>query len=474
MVATCGGVFFGVAIWVAVSAGIVWLALVPASSATRRSRRSSPGSRCRCSPSSTATRCRSCSSAPAPPRGSSSCTAANLRPAPRRHREPLPPQALSGECVGSPRSSRAGAALWLAPGALAAGWCGSGETPDRPRRRRRRASRSTRSCVVPSDGADTFAGRREPACRRRRLADGVVDRPGPDPRAALRPGGVRRRDVPRHLVRAARRAGGLASRARTRAFSRIANDLVSRRLPERLQEVPRLLRRAVVQPGICGTGGGGNDDFHSGPVLRPRLARRLPRRAGGCDRRARAAARARRAAGRRAARVPGRPGPPVRLRRSSTCSRRRPTGGRCSSRCSTVGHDDYYAHSGAWNDIQDSLWLQPPEHAAGPARGHAVTGAGAVSSDLPGVDCNADCTTQWDQGTTVALTAIPTVGTALRCTGPARAPASGTCTVTLAAAQSVTAVFGPRTIPVRVTTTGRGTRRAARRSARRRSSRARG
>ncbi|MDX6439412.1 MAG: hypothetical protein QOF45_1995, partial [Gaiellaceae bacterium] len=121
-----------------------------------------------------------------------------------------------------------------------------------------------------------------------------------------------------------------------------------------------------------------------------------------------------------------------------------------------VNRDDYYAHSGAWEDLQDSGWLShldAPQVALSVA---LVGGTGKVSSDLPGVGCTTGCTTHWEQGTTVTLEATPGVGLRFvrwsgACTG------NGTCFVKLAEAQSVTAVFGPRTIPVRVTTKGRGT-----------------
>ncbi len=47
-------------------------------------------------------------------------------------------------------------------------------------------------------------------------------------------------------------------------------------------------------------------------------------------------------------------------------------------------HDDYYAHGGSWDDIQDSIFLR---HLNTPqvALGVALSGRGVVTSDLPGV-----------------------------------------------------------------------------------------
>ena len=118
-------------------------------------------------------------------------------------------------------------------------------------------------------------------------------------------------------------------------------------------------------------------------------------------------------------------------------------------------HDDYYGHSGSWPDIQDSAWLhllQVPQEALGVA----FSGAGHVTGNLPGIDCTAACVTQWDQGATVTLHADPTpplrfVGWQGACTGQAD------CTLSLAQAENVTAVFGPNTVAFHVRTTGRGT-----------------
>jgi hypothetical protein len=117
-------------------------------------------------------------------------------------------------------------------------------------------------------------------------------------------------------------------------------------------------------------------------------------------------------------------------------------------------HDDYYAHSGGWPDIQDSRWLS---HLDTPQLAFAVMfiGTGTVTSDVPGIDCMLSCTTQWDTGSTFSLTAVPAAGERFVgwrgvCTGV------GTCFVTLDTAAAVTAVFGPVTVPVRVVVKGKG------------------
>jgi hypothetical protein len=121
-----------------------------------------------------------------------------------------------------------------------------------------------------------------------------------------------------------------------------------------------------------------------------------------------------------------------------------------------VNHDDYYAHSGTWDDIQDSGWLSHLDGPQVPLSVAMIGGSGRVWSDVPGLDCAVICTTQWDQGTAVTLFATSNATSRfIRWTGACAGNSS--CAVTLAQATSVTAVFGPQTIPVRVTTTGRGT-----------------
>jgi hypothetical protein len=119
-----------------------------------------------------------------------------------------------------------------------------------------------------------------------------------------------------------------------------------------------------------------------------------------------------------------------------------------------VNHDDYYAHSGTWDDIEDSAWLHL---LAAPVIPLAVkiAGAGVVTSVVPGIDCTSSCTTQWDGGTETALLAHAArgkrfVGWTGSCTGTAD------CDVTLGGAISVTATFGPTRVPVALTKTGKG------------------
>jgi Divergent InlB B-repeat domain len=118
-----------------------------------------------------------------------------------------------------------------------------------------------------------------------------------------------------------------------------------------------------------------------------------------------------------------------------------------------VGHDDYYAHAGAWLDVQDSLWLRLVTRQV--PLSLSVSGRGSVQSDLPGLRCAAACRTEWDQGTSVALEALPGAGQRFvrwsgACSGSLR------CTLPLAAATSVGALFAPESYGVVVSIAGRG------------------
>ncbi len=123
-------------------------------------------------------------------------------------------------------------------------------------------------------------------------------------------------------------------------------------------------------------------------------------------------------------------------------------------RCSTSITTTTTRTPSAWPDVQDSRWLHRLDEAPVPLD-VALTALGSVSSDLPGVDCAAACTTQWDPGAVLSLEAEPSTGDRfVRWTGACTG--KGTCQLTLAQAAAVTAVFGPLRIPVRATMTGKG------------------
>jgi hypothetical protein len=120
-----------------------------------------------------------------------------------------------------------------------------------------------------------------------------------------------------------------------------------------------------------------------------------------------------------------------------------------------VNRDDYYGHSGAWDDVQDSRWLRHLD--AQTPLTVSFQGRGTVVSDIPGVLCTATCTTQWDTGSTVSLSATPGAGQRLVRWGGSCSGSAPSCTVSLAQAMQVSALFAPPTFGLRVAVSGRGT-----------------
>jgi Divergent InlB B-repeat domain len=117
------------------------------------------------------------------------------------------------------------------------------------------------------------------------------------------------------------------------------------------------------------------------------------------------------------------------------------------------GRDDYYGHAGGWLDVQDSGWLRLGQQVE---LSVAVTGRGSVESDLPGLDCSAQCVTGWDAGSVLTLDALAGEGQRfVRWTGACSG--SDACEVTLGAAQSVGAFFAAERFGVVVSLSGKGT-----------------
>ncbi len=132
------------------------------------------------------------------------------------------------------------------------------------------------------------------------------------------------------------------------------------------------------------------------------------------------------------------------------------SGAPLSSQVLDWNRDDYYGHSGSWPDIQDSQWLHVLGVPELPVAVAFAGGAGRVQSDVPGIDCIAGCTTQWDQGSSLGLFATPSAGFRfVRWTG-AGCSGSTSCSLTTNSAQAVTAVFGPLRVALRRTVIGKG------------------
>ncbi len=71
-------------------------------------------------------------------------------------------------------------------------------------------------------------------------------------------------------------------------------------------------------------------------------------------------------------------------------------GGPLSAKVLDPGRNDYYGHSGAWLDTQDSAWLVRLDSQAQLAL--TVSGPGSVAADVPGLQCSSSCTTDLELG----------------------------------------------------------------------------
>jgi uncharacterized delta-60 repeat protein len=115
---------------------------------------------------------------------------------------------------------------------------------------------------------------------------------------------------------------------------------------------------------------------------------------------------------------------------------------------------------GAKGDIlyqgSSSVTIRDHEHAAitvnlAPLRfilSITKSGDGTVTSQPSGIDCGSTCSASYDSGTSVTLTATPMVGLVFSGWSDAGCSGTGTCTVIMDAAKSVTATFSQMPAPL--------------------------
>jgi len=349
-----------------------------------------------------------------------------------------------------------GAALWLAPDALAAGWCGSGETAaDRPDIVT--GAQVHAIVATPADGPDAFVDDAN------RLSDDVASMSawwtGQDPTRVPRydlavfPGGT---CLDISYVRLAETASELQASA-TRSYNIVRSELGTADFVHPYKDYV-VYYDGPAEQDICGTGNGFFDQGGGFAIVW----------LNGC---------------------PGVPtdgveahellhalgalpvGAPNACTPATDPSGDFDAGHPCDSQSDILfpqtdgrplqqmvldfNHDDYYAHSGTWNDMQDTIFLR---HLNAPQveLDVQVSGTGSVASDMPGVVCAKACGTQWDEGTTVTL--FPTPGDGSRfvrwsgsCTGT-----RADCVLSLTQTESATAVFGPAFVAFHSSVTGRG------------------
>lgn len=341
-------------------------------------------------------------------------------------------------------------ALWLAPGAFAAGWCGSGETAaDRPDVLT--AQQIHAVVAAPSDVPDTFGADAGSVADDVAAIDAWWQAQDPTrvPRFDLAAfGAASCLDI--SFVRLPDTGASYTAIGAGGAFDRVISEIA--RTGHQFKDYLVYYDGPSVETDVCGTGG--TRSFNSGLSFAVVWMQGCP----GVPTATIAAHELLHALGAVPSGAPHAcPGDTAHICDSDQ-DIMFPTvkeGTQLSSMYLDLNHDDYYGHSGTWTDIQDSLFL----HRLGvPAEALSVllSGRGEVVSDVPGVDCRAACTTQWDQGSAVMLVASPAAGQRfVRWSGACAG--TGTCRLELDQAATAKAVFGPQRIPLRVSTAGRGT-----------------
>jgi len=345
--------------------------------------------------------------------------------------------------------------LWSAQGALAAGWCGGSTETGADRPDVVTAQQVHAVVAIPADGVDTFPAEAG------RLADDIASitawwqaqDPTRVPRldqAVL--GAATCADI--SFVRLASSAATYAGTGASGAFQRISSELALGGLGSTYKKY-LVYYAGAVQENVCGTGGGDFDSGRSYAIIWLHECTDVPSDTVAAHELLHAFG---------ALPVGARhPCPPSGGGSGHPCDDQSDilypyaSGTPLANLVLDFNHDDYYGHpdSDPWLDIQDSHWLHRLDLGQVPLGVALSGGPGKVTSDLPGVICTAACTTQWDQGTEVRLTALPGasdrfVGWKGSCTG------SGDCALKLAQAATATAVFGPLRIPVRLSVAGKG------------------
>ncbi len=348
------------------------------------------------------------------------------------------------------------AALWLAPGALAAGWCGSGETAaDRPDIVT--GAQVHAIVATPADAPDAFVDDAN------RLSDDVASMSawwtGQDPTRVPRydlavfPGGT---CLDISYVRLAETASALAS-SHTLAFSTVVRELGTSSFVHPYKDYV-VYYDGPTEPDFCGTGNGFFDQGGGFAIVWLNGCPGVP--TDGIEAHELLHALGALPVGAPNACTPATdpsgdfdPGHPCDSQSDVLWPQ---TDGRpLQQMVLDFNHDDYYAHSGTWNDMQDAIFLR---HLNAPQveLDVRVSGAGSVASNMPGVDCSKACGTQWDQGTTVTLFSTPGNGSRfVRWSGSCRGT-HGDCVLSLAQAASATAVFGPAFVAFHASVTGKG------------------
>jgi hypothetical protein len=122
-----------------------------------------------------------------------------------------------------------------------------------------------------------------------------------------------------------------------------------------------------------------------------------------------------------------------------------------------VNHDDYYAHSGSWWDVQDSTWLT---HLPQFPLTLTITGSGTVvprTNDTSTLACDTGCANlELDNGLTLTVFALPSAGWHVGGWSGACTPQGLSCVATITAPTNVQVTFARNPVRVAVRVAGRG------------------
>jgi hypothetical protein len=119
-----------------------------------------------------------------------------------------------------------------------------------------------------------------------------------------------------------------------------------------------------------------------------------------------------------------------------------------------VNRDDYYAHGGAWLDVRKSNWLRWLD--AQSTLDVAVRGTGTVLSNVPGVECSVPCRQEFNTGTQLALGARAGRGQRFVSWSGACSSTAVVCELDLTGPLRVTAFFAPARFRLAVAVRGQG------------------
>jgi hypothetical protein len=110
-----------------------------------------------------------------------------------------------------------------------------------------------------------------------------------------------------------------------------------------------------------------------------------------------------------------------------------------------------YAQNGNSAEASSAITIYYPTSTTKYTLITSKTGQGTIASNLPGINCGTICAFDYNNGTSVTLTAIPDSGSSFSSWGGACSGTNNTCTISMNQAQNVTAAFNTNPPPADTT-----------------------